>query len=210
MLLINGGETAFLSRLVVRGFREELRGLLNSFRRAIGRRWQASDAGANEQIRNIYSKEIVKGREFAQPGKRLSSMYDPLAENLAGLSASRLIVWLSNADRIAEARRNNYRQWLNAVRRLPYCRPLFDELPDDVVPYMFPLYIEHPTPHFFILKQLGLPIWRWDEMAVSNCAVAMDYRLHLLHLPCHQSLAQPEMRWMTQTLTRVMTEVPLP
>lgn len=208
-LLINGVGTDFHSELMARGFRDELRGMLNLFRRAFGRRWQASDAGANEQIRNVYSKEIVKGREFKKPGNRVSSMYDPLAEKLAGLSASRLIVYLSNADRIAEARRNNYRQWLDAVRCLPHCRPLFDALPDDVVPYMFPLYIEHPTPHFFILKQLGLPIWRWDEMAVSNCAVAMNYRLQLLHLPCHQSLGQAEIRWMTQTLTQVMMEGPL-
>jgi dTDP-4-amino-4,6-dideoxygalactose transaminase len=209
-LQINGKGSAFPSRLRARGSRDEMRSLVNSFRRAIRSRPQTGDAGTDEQLRHICAKEIVKGREFEQPGNQVSSMYDPLAENLAGLSASRLIISFSNVDRIAEARRNNYRQWLDAVRFLPHCRPLFDELPDDVVPYMFPLYVEYPTPHFFVLKQLGLPIWRWDEMAVSNCVLAMDYRLHLLHLPCHQSLSRAEMRWMTQTLAGVMTEIPVP
>jgi hypothetical protein len=25
----------------------------------------------------------------------------------------------------------------------------------------------------------GVPIWRWDDVAVSDCAVATHYRLHL-------------------------------
>jgi dTDP-4-amino-4,6-dideoxygalactose transaminase len=59
-------------------------------------------------------------------------------------------------------------------------------------------------PHFYWLKQLAVPVWRWDEMAVSPCPVARDYRLHLLHLPCHQSLSDDEMDWMLAALGKVL------
>jgi hypothetical protein len=69
---------------------------------------------------------------------------------------------------------------------------------------MFPLLIATPDPHFYQLKQLGLPIWRWDDMAVSGCAVAAGMRLHLLHLPCHQSLSDSQMAWMTNSVAEVV------
>jgi hypothetical protein len=50
-----------------------------------------------------------------------------------------------------------------------------------------------------------MPIWRWDEMAVSNCPIASSYRLRLLHLPCHQELTATEMDWMTSVLIAVCT-----
>ena len=35
-------------------------------------------------------------------------------------------------------------------------------------------------------------------MAVSGCPVAQDYRLRLVHLPCHQSLTDADMAAMTR------------
>ena len=72
---------------------------------------------------------------------------------------------------------------------------------------MFPLLIDSPQTHFHLLKLLGLPVWRWDEMAVSDCPVANKYRLGLLHLPCHQELTQSQMVWMTQVVRQVLSWV---
>ena len=91
-----------------------------------------------------------------------------------------------------------------AVAGLRNCKALFPDLTPTCVPYMFALQIEYPEQHFHQLKHLGLPIWRWDEMAVSDCAVSTRYRLHLLHLPCHQSLTQGQMQWMTAAATKVL------
>ncbi len=104
---------------------------------------------------------------------------------------------------ISRRRRENYRRWVDATSNLPYCRPLFPELPEGCIPYMFPLHIERPDPHFYRLKHLGVPIWRWDSMTASDCPTANDYRLHLLHLPCHQSLGEREMEWMTEAVQKV-------
>lgn len=152
----------------------------------------------------IRPAELVPAAEAEEAGDTLSTLYDPRDENNAGFFASRLILGTSNPDKIAEARRSNYRRWVEAVAPLPRCQALFPELEENCVPYMFPLYIDHPNPHFYILKHLGVPIWRWDEMAVSACPVAADYRLRVLHLPCHQALGAGEMAWLTATVAEVM------
>ena len=68
---------------------------------------------------------------------------------------------------------------------------------------MFPLYLEMPDPHFYYLMRLGVPVWRWDSIAVSDCPTANDYRMHLLHLPCHQSLDEKQMDWMIAAVRKV-------
>ncbi len=129
------------------------------------------------------------------------------AQNLIDQPASRISRWIvrnSSPEAIAQQRRANFSRWLDATHDLPNCRPLYQQLPDDCVPYMFPLYIKHPDPHFDLLKRLCFPVWRWDEMAVSACRVATDYRLHLLHLPCHQSLTKNQMDWLVAAIQKVM------
>jgi hypothetical protein len=114
---------------------------------------------------------------------------------------------LSDVADIAARRRSNYRRWLAGVTALPHCRPLFPQLPDGCVPYMFPLLIDHPASHFHVLKKLGMPIGRWDDTADSNCAISSRYRDHLIHLPCHQALSERDLDWMVDVVTRVMRGV---
>jgi len=130
-------------------------------------------------------------------------------ENASGLGWSRWLTKHTDMNRLVTRRRNNFHLWLRAVDGLPHCKPLFNELAGGMVPYMFPLYIDYPEPHFYILKHLGVPIWRWDEMAVSECKIASNYRLNLLHLPCHQELTVAEMEWMTSAVRKVMQNVPV-
>lgn len=122
----------------------------------------------------------------------------------AALRSSRWLIRMQSVDAIIAARQRNYAGWLDAVEGLPNCQALYPKWPEDCVPYMFPLLIDCPIPHFHWLKQLGLPIWRWDEMAVSDCAVSRQYQLNLLHLPCHQGLNDHQMDWMFSAVCAVM------
>lgn len=150
--------------------------------------------------------ERCAATEFDQPGDTLSALYNIADEEDGGHRISRAVMLLSNNDRIAIARRRNFRRWVSAVATLPGCHALFPELPDGCVPYMFPLYIDKPDRHFYDLKYRGVPIWRWDEMAVSDCPIANDYRLRLIHLPCHQALSENQMAWMIEVVSSVMKE----
>lgn len=150
--------------------------------------------------------EIVEqeGDHVWEDGRAISSAYDPASTTLQGFRLSNWIVSRSDIDDIAAQRRKNYSKWLDGVASIGGCRALYPALPEGVVPYMFPLYLERPLPDFYYLKSLGVPIWRWDSMGVSECAAAMDYRLRLLHLPCHQDIGDPEMDWMLTMLNQVL------
>ena len=138
--------------------------------------------------------------DYLQP----SALYDDSESGRMALRLSHRLTLTLGLDSIAGPRRRNYGRWLEAVASLPNCHPLYPVLPDDCIPYMFPLVIDRPAPHFFWLKKLGMPIWRWDEMAVSECDVSRHCQLHLLHLPCHQSLSDDEMSWMIAAVQNVL------
>ena len=137
---------------------------------------------------------------------RVSPAFEPAQARLRGAPWARWLMRLSNVEQLAQRRRRHYLRLHTAIAALPNCRALFDALPSHTVPYMFPLHIEHPDPHFFLLKRLGVPVGRWDDLAVSTCAVAADYRLHLIHLPCHQSLSDAQVDWMCQALKTALTQ----
>lgn len=136
-----------------------------------------------------------------------SSLYVPADEPLANAWSARAVAALCDHDALALARRANHARWQAAVAGLPGCRPLFATLPDDTVPYMFGLVVERAPERFHLLKRLGMPIWRWDEMAESDCPVSSAYRLSCLHLPCHQSLSEAELAWMIAAVSEVLTRV---
>ena len=104
-----------------------------------------------------------------------------------------------------QRRREHFRHWLSAVQGVPGLTPLYPVLADDVVPYAFPLLIDSAGLLFHWFKLAGIPMWRWEDMAVTDCLVAKEYRWRLIQLPCHQDLNQAEMQWlleMVQTLAR--------
>lgn len=164
--------------------------------------------GIDEKLAALGSAPLITGHEtierYAQPTRYFSAP----ASRTASLKFSQLIVKLTPVAALTAARQANYRRWAMAVEDLPHCQALFPELPENCTPYMFPLLIAHPEPHFYWLKQLGLPIWRWDEMAVSPCPVAAEYRHRLLHLPCHQSLSDEQMDWMIAILHKTLRHAP--
>ena len=134
-----------------------------------------------------------------------SADYRREEEGQAALRTSRWLYRHADIELIANRRRENYRHWAAVTINLPYCCPLFPELPTGCTPYMFSLLIDQPEPRFCWLKRMGVPIWRWDSIAASNCPTANDYRLRLLHLPCHQSLDDRELNWMIAALRKVGT-----
>ncbi len=155
------------------------------------------------QVQTLSTKPVIEGGEQTAEYSHPSFLYVKADEKIRALRSSRVIVRVSAIDENIRRRRRNFERWVDAVSGLPNCFAPFAKLPENCVPYMFPLYIEHANPHFYWLKHLGIPVWRWDEIAISDCRIAQDYRLHLLHLPCHQSLSEAQLNWMIVTLQKV-------
>lgn len=177
---------------------DELRGVWRSMQKLL--------RGAGKKLPSTVGDDEARpcGVDVILDEMGISSQYDPASEARQALLWSRLIMKGSSIDQIAQARRCNYLTWLAAVSDMPGCRPQFPILPDAVVPYMFPLWLDDPARVFFRLKRAGLPIFRWDELAVSDCAVSRSARLGLIHLPCHQGVGQGEMDWMLGVLRRAL------
>lgn len=136
-----------------------------------------------------------------------SSQFRKADAGRASLSASRWLMAHTDIAELARARRENYTRWLACIEGLLGCRPLFPVLPEDCVPYMFPVILDDPETHFYLLKRLGVPVGRWDELAISDCPVARRYRLGLVHLPCHQGLDFGVMAWLTAAFAETLRVV---
>lgn len=106
--------------------------------------------------------------------------------------------------RVITRRQNHYRRLQLELQDLPGVKPLFPNLPDDVVPYVFPLLVERPETIFEPLKKLGFPLFRWDslsdELDASVHTRALNYATSLFQIPCHQELTDDDMTWMIHTL----------
>jgi perosamine synthetase len=132
-----------------------------------------------------------------------SEHYQAQAEADSALRLSRWIVAHTDVGHLAARRRQRQAQWLERVQPLRHCHALHPKPLGAEIPYMFALVLHRPQADFARLKRWGVPIWRWDEMARSDCAVAQRYRFALIHLPCHQGLDDQAFEWMADAVERV-------
>jgi dTDP-4-amino-4,6-dideoxygalactose transaminase len=185
-------------------WRSEVQAAVDSVRAMVGR--SLDSRGTPPQP--VLPSASAAGRVWEESSDEPSEHYDRRDESGAPLRVSRCIVAHTDVARLVSRRRANYQAWAERVRGLRHCRALFPTLGSDCAPYMFALLLERPESDFAKLKRLGVPIWRWDEMARSQCAVARHYRMALIHLPCHQSLSRSELDWMIGAVERVCASSP--
>ena len=191
------------------GLIAELRGVKRQLARLRDTHPSADDIDSiDAQLAAVRQTSAPEGDDGVVERQQPSVQYTAELACSEPLRASRALVARASYAHAVRVRRANYRAWSLAFAEASHCHALFTQLPDDAVPYMFPLYIDHPSPHFSWLKRLGVPLYRWDEMAVSDCQIANDYRLHLVHLPCHQSLSAHDMAWLTRAVLRALHVTP--
>ncbi len=116
--------------------------------------------------------------------------------------ASQQLVERLPIERIVDRRRRHYRRLASALADLPGARPLFAELPDGVVPYVFPLWVDRPQRVFVRLKNDAVPLFRWERLW-DDAAVRVDpqsarYATEIFQLPCHQELTDADLEWIIE------------
>lgn len=132
---------------------------------------------------------------------------DPQWIYIRASKATQFIIKRSNKSRIASQRRKYYNAYVDALANVPGCRPLHPELPKDVVPLIFPVYVENVETIFDNLKKNAVPIWRFGEFlddAVTRelCPVSYDYSKSVLQFPCHQEMSSSEVEWIIDQIKR--------
>ncbi|PWV61120.1 aminotransferase class I/II-fold pyridoxal phosphate-dependent enzyme [Plasticicumulans acidivorans] len=165
-------------------------------------------------IKNIIWRSLKRSARSAQDNAATN-----IGPSSSGGAAELSIEWLNvrmsrtsrftlrrcqrTATRIRSARRANYQFFAGAFADQPGCRPLLPSLPDDTVPYVFPLLIDVPEQVFPAIKRARVPVMRWEDLpatALESCPVASRYSNALLQLPCHQSLQPHELKWIVHEL----------
>lgn len=111
---------------------------------------------------------------------------------------SRFVMRSFSKERVVARRRRNYGILLNGLADLPGCRLLNPDLPDDVVPYMFPLWLDRLDDIFSRLEDDAVPMQRFGQFLApgvdeSMCEVSARHSHHGLQLPCHQELSRDEL-----------------
>ncbi len=61
------------------------------------------------------------------------------------------------------------------------------------VPYVVPFLLRSAT-GFEVLRKNGLQIYRWEELAPSQCENSQSYRGRLIQIPCHQTLSAEDLQ----------------
>ncbi len=117
---------------------------------------------------------------------------------------SRSLIRRLPRERMVRIRRGNFTRLLHALQAVPGARPLFPQLPDQVVPYVFPLLVAGVDTVFPVLKRAGVPILRWEDIDRSVCPVSTQYSSQLLQFPCHQEVTGAELEWMIRTITAAL------
>jgi hypothetical protein len=101
---------------------------------------------------------------------------------------------------ICSRRQHNFRYLYQHLKDSALGRPLFDDLPGQVVPYVFP-FLLHDVETFEHVRHGAIQALRWEELAPTPCAVSESYRGRLIQLPVHQCLDEMQMRRMIDCLT---------
>jgi hypothetical protein len=122
--------------------------------------------------------------------------FDPHWVSVRMSSASRALLRCTSISRLIAKRRAHYAKLLGAFSGQQHCRPLYATLPEDVVPYVFPLLVDNPERSFARLKMRGVPLFRWEEIDESVCGTSAHYSRHLFQLPCHQELSTADLDWL--------------
>lgn len=118
--------------------------------------------------------------------------FDPSWTHVQPSRISSTVLNFTDHDQVVARRRAIYGRYLHAFGELSGGSPLYADLPSDVVPYVFPLLLTRPEWSFDALWSAGVPMFRWEEVAVESCPVTRNYSARLVQLPCHQSLTDPE------------------
>lgn len=132
--------------------------------------------------------------------------FNPEDVNTKGDGLSYRLLFHLDYTFIKRKRRENFAIYAASFAGVRNCRPLFTNLPDAMVPYMFPLYVENTEWSFRELKYAGIPIWRWEQQHVLAPELAIEYGYRLLHLPCHQCLREEDIKQICARIAAIITK----
>lgn len=158
-----------------------------------------------ECTRNLLNKSWFR-RPVNQNNKRRdlpqSNYFDAqkIGWSISGLSKG--ILSQINPYMIFEARRRNYQLLHNSLVNIPSIRLLFDDLPDNVCPLSFPVFVKDRNHWLKSLESRGIPAGGWPsyhrDFDWKEFPEAIYLKDNLLTLPVDQGLSAHHMEYMVE------------
>lgn len=148
-------------------------------------RWATQDI--SNRLRMKLSRAV---RTVPASGHRFI-YFDPsrLGEPMSRKDASQLR--MHDHARIAQRRRENYSKLDAYLSSSVLGEPLYSRLGADDVPYVYPFILKR-SKYFDLIRNMAIPLYRWEEICPSGCATTDSYRSHLIQFPCHQDLTDDD------------------
>jgi perosamine synthetase len=186
------------------GFAEGIREAIGLIERSAryGRLWMLNlPLRAVESLRRPKAEAPVQEGAGAagSPGDDGTVDYVATEIDLAPSGLSKMIRRATSTGWVARKRRENYRKLLDLIGEGPGFRPLFPDLPPEVVPFMAPFWVDRLEELFPSMEDAALPMQRygqflWRGVDESVCPVSVAMSRHLMQLACHQDLTDAEIR----------------
>jgi perosamine synthetase len=121
------------------------------------------------------------------------------------------VMW-QDMSNVIEQRRRNYQNLLIWSKHIVGACPLFDQLPDDVCPYAFPMLVERGSANMVAkLQSQGIPASQWPDLSPEVLAAGGNHQtsIHLferlLLLPVHQSLTPRQINLVGRKLRQALS-----
>jgi dTDP-4-amino-4,6-dideoxygalactose transaminase len=200
-----------------RGWLEELKAVADAIE--LGTR-HGGFAGLNAVLRRVFGiKNWLHKRDIPEAVTR-DARTDHGPDSVASqrLLSSRPAFaarWIANnvhRARIAATRRRNYAQLAVRLSRLKGAHAPFTDLPDNAVPYVFPLYVNEPEASYQRLRGAGIPIFRWDQVWPGTPVLpgdrGVEWASHLFQLGCHQDLTSDQVDEIADTVVAMIDGPP--
>lgn len=154
-------------------------------------------------IKHLTSHDLINAAPDALNG---GYEFDPGWLDVSMSWPSQILMNRISTERVANRRRQNFTRIAEALRGEPGCKVLFQTVEQSVIPYVMPLVVEDHQRVFHDLKMQQVPIYRWENLGKSECAVSRRYSQQLLQIPCHQGLTMSEVDWIIQRLLHVLSK----
>jgi len=129
--------------------------------------------------------------------------------------ASRWVARTMPRARIVRQRRSNYEMLAAHLAGHAGMHPLRPQLPTDCAPYVFPLWVQAPDPGYAQLRELQMPVFRWDRLwpnALELPQLPGDHGIrwshHVLQLACHQDLSERDLQRFIAALLKLYAHAP--
>lgn len=169
------------------------------FRRNLSLALQSLDRSRLSYLRRALTR--LCRRETGRGGKRTGSSepanvfryYVPEQRDEAPAVITSILLPLVATAAAADLRRSNYRYMASRLAAVRSVEVLFPQLAEHTVPYVVPVLLRGRDAQFRAIRGAGIPLYRWEELAPSDCSISAKYRESLIQLPCHQDLSRGDL-----------------